>query len=106
MSMKKSELYGKRIECIIGMILLIPPLLGVISFTINMFIQDSGAFATLSNLGNNWIAKYQFGVSYNGQNVRIPVAAMSAAPIFLGIMALAGSYLIKNTFQSFFTKGE
>ncbi len=100
--MKKSEIYGKRIECIIGIIMLIPPLLGVICFVINLFIENAGGFATLNNLSNNWSASYYY--DFRGREICIPVAAMSAAPIYLGIMALAGSYLIKDSIQYFFTK--
>lgn len=70
---------GKIIEAIIGIILLIPPILGVVAFTLNLF-DWGGEFAKMSNLSSEW---------------------SSSAPIFLGLMALAGVYLIKDNIKYF-----
>jgi len=74
---------GKRIEAIIGIILLIPPILGVVAFTLNLF-DWGGKFAGMDHLSANW-------TNYG--------EAMSAAPIFLGLMALAGVYLLKDNIK-------
>lgn len=99
--MEKSLIIGKRIECIIGFILLLPPLLGVIAFVINLFTKDPGKFASLSNLCGNW-ALYVHGGGPFGGNV--PAEVTPAAPIYLGLMAIAGVYLVKDSFKYFFTK--
>ena len=109
--MKKAELYGKRIECLIGLILLIPPILGVGAFTICIFSHSyAGDFACMKYLGENWTAIIRvpetttFDELSNG--IGGAAAAMSTAPIYLGMMAIVGAYLVKNNIQSFFTKGE
>lgn len=75
--------YGKIIELIIGIILLIPPILGAVAFTLNMF-DLGGDFATMEHLSTSWTG---YGES------------MSSAPIFLGLMALAGVYLLKDNIK-------
>lgn len=109
--MKKSEVYGKRIECILGFILLLPPIIGVVAFTICIFSNSyAGDFACMKYLGENWTAIVRvpqhetFDLLSNG--ITGSAAAMSAAPFYLGLMAIAGAYLVKNNMQSFFTKGE
>jgi len=109
--MKKAELYGKRIECILGIILLLPPLIGVVAFTICIFSHSyAGDFACMKYLGENWAAivmvpqQETFDQFSNG--IKGSAAAMSAAPFYLGLMAIAGAYLVKNNMQSFLTKGE
>lgn len=111
MSMKKTEVYGKRIECLIGLVLLIPPILSVLAFCISIFAGDNpGTFARMSNLSDEWTAIIRvpttttFDELSNG--IGGAAAAMSAAPIYLGMMAIVGAYLIKNNIQYFFVKGE
>lgn len=65
----------KKIECIIGIFLLIPPILEVLSF-LDCLVQDA----------------YGSGAG----------CSSSPAPSYLGLMALAGAYLIKNSFRYFF----
>ena len=81
---------AKRIECVIGLFLLLPPILGVIAFVLQIFEADTD-FSMMRELSSAWTAKYDQG------------GGMSAAPIYLGLMALAGVYLIKNSFYSLFT---
>ena len=45
----------------------------------------------MRELSSAWTAKYDQG------------GGMSAAPIYLGLMALSGVYLIKDSFYSLFT---
>ena len=98
--MGKAEIIGKRIECIIGIVLLIPPILGVIAFVINFFIQDA---ALLSNLDDKWTAVYFFD-GFHDKSIAIPIGATSAAPIYFGLMAISGVYLIKDSIKYFLMK--
>lgn len=88
---EKNNILAKKIECLIGIFFLIPPILGVISFILNLFGGDSG-FAGLYNLSAKWTARYEDG------------GGMSAAPIYLGIMAFVGAYLIKDNLKYLFIK--
>lgn len=92
--MEKSKIKGKRIECIIGILFLIPPILGVFAFVLSLFDNDWD-FVQLRNISSNWT----YGFSYNQGG-----GGMSAAPIYLGLMALAGVWLIKDSIQYLFTK--
>ena len=73
--MEKAIKTEKKIECIIGIFFLIPPILGVLSF-LSCLVQDA----------------YGSGAG----------CSFSPAPSYLGLMALAGAYLIKNSFRYFF----
>lgn len=84
---------AKKIECAIGIFLLIPPILGVIAFVLQIFEADTN-FSMMRELSSAWTAKYDQG------------GGMSAAPIYLGLMALAGVYLIKDSIYAFFQKIE
>ena len=83
----------KRIECFIGLFLLLPPILGVIAFVLQIFEADTD-FSMMRELSSAWTAKYDQG------------GGMSAAPIYLGVMALAGVYLIKDSIHYLFVKIE
>ena len=74
---EKALITGKKIECWLGVFLLIPPILGVISFVLCLFDND-GEFAKMRNLSSDWTMGYSDGGG-----------AMSAAPIYLALMALA-----------------
>ncbi len=111
--MKKSEVYGKRVECIIGLILLLPPMLGVIAFTISIFANNyAGDFASMHYLSSEWTAIIMVPESESFDSLDLTngingsAAATSALPIYLGLMAMVGAYLVKNSVQSFFMKGE
>ena len=84
---------AKRIECFIGLVLLLPPILGVIAFVLQIFEADTD-FSMMRELSSAWTAKYDQG------------GGMSAAPIYLGVMALAGVYLIKDSIHYLFVKIE
>ncbi len=84
---KKQAEEGVRLERIIGIILLIPPTIGVILFLINLISNDPGDIPELRNLSNNWTGDYDSdGGGYT-----------SSAPIYLGLMAIAGALLLKGT---------
>lgn len=86
---------AKRIECVIGLTFLIPPILGVIAFVLQIFNADLD-FSQMRDLSSNWTNDYS---SEGG-------GGMSTAPIYLGLMALAGVYLIKDSIQYLFVKIE
>ena len=91
--MEESKIKGKKIECIIGILFLIPPVLGVIAFILCIFGCE-WEFATLYNMSDEWTAF----VSPEGGG------GMSATPIYLGLMALAGVWLIKDSIHYLFMK--
>ena len=91
---EKALITGKKIECWLGVFLLIPPILGVISFVLCLFDND-GEFAKMRNLSSDWTMGYNDGGG-----------AMSAAPIYLALMALAGAYLIKDSMKYLFMSTE
>jgi hypothetical protein len=64
----------------VGALFLIPPTLGVILFTLNVLGLD-GYIDSLDYLSVNWTG---------GDG------AMSAAPIYLGLMAIAGTLMIHS----------
>lgn len=92
--MEDSKIKAKKIECILGILFLIPPILGVIAFVLCLF-RCEWNFAKLQNLSANWTNDF----SYDGGG-----GGMSAAPIYLGLMALAGVWLVKDSIQYLFTK--
>ena len=73
------------VKLIIGLIFLIPPILGAIFFICEVYGMG-GNIISLNRLSGNW----------TGDN-----GAMSAAPIYLGLMALAGSYLTHSAINTF-----
>lgn len=79
----------KKLEFWLGIFFLIPPILGVIAFVLCLFDIDSH-FSSLSNLSSDWTTHYDNG------------GGMSAAPIYLGLMAIVGAYLIKNSARYIF----
>ena len=82
----------KKIECIIGILLLLPPLLSIFCFTFSWFdwfqSDDMGRFCRMDHLHGIW------------------VGATSTSPIYLGLMAIAGAYLIKNNIHYFLLKNK
>lgn len=84
----------KKMEFWLGVFFLIPPILGVIAFVLCLFDIDSH-FSKLSNLSSDWTTNYGYDNGGGG--------GMSAAPIYLGLMAIVGAYLIKNSARYIFT---
>lgn len=89
--MNQAIIKAKRIECVIGLFLLLPPILGVIAFVLQIFNADLD-FSQMRDLSSNWTNDYS---SEGG-------GGMSAAPIYLGLMALSGVYLIKDSIHFLF----
>ncbi|MBD5367034.1 MAG: hypothetical protein HDR82_08555 [Bacteroides sp.] len=90
---EKALIKGKKIEAIIAIFLLIPPLLGVISFVLCL-LGNSKDFAEMSDLSSHWTGYYHDG------------GYTSAAPIYLGLMAIAGVILLKDSFRYLFLKDD
>lgn len=88
--MDKAIIKAKKVECIIGLFLLLPPMLGVVAFILQLFDADTH-FSSLRDLSSNW--------TNDG-------GGMSAAPVYLGLMAIAGVYLIKGSFYALFIKDD
>ena len=86
---EKALAKAKKIQCIIGLFFLIPPILGVLAFVFCLFGDDSD-FSRLYSLSSDWTARVENG------------GGMSAAPIYLGLMAMTGAYLIKDSLKYFF----
>ena len=74
----------------IGYILLFPPLLSVVLFTINLLLADAGDIIGMHNLSASWLGNYII----NGEGAG---GYSSSLPIYFGIMAIAGAHLIKNS---------
>lgn len=91
---EKALIKAKKIESIIGFFFLIPPILGVIAFVLCLF-HSGGDFALMKYLSPRWT--YSFADNGGG---------MSAAHIYLALMAMAGAYLIKDSLKYLFIKIE
>jgi hypothetical protein len=92
--MKSSQTKINRsisLETIVGIVLLIPPIIGVFLFLINLLVLDSGKISEMGNLSNQWTGDYGFAGEGGGGG-----GYTSAAPIYLGLMAIAGAILLKN----------
>ena len=95
----KAQAKAKKIQCFLGIFFLIPPILGVIAFVFNLLGSD-GEFARMSNLSYHWVCDYGYASNGGGGG------GMSAAPIYLGMMAMVGAYLIKDSMYYFFIEEE
>ena len=78
-----------KLERILGIILLIPPVIGVLLFLLNLMVSGIGDIPEMRNLSSEWTGTY---ASYDGGG-----GYTSAAPIYLGLMAIAGALLLKGT---------
>lgn len=88
--LKKSIVREKRIECVLGIFFLIPPFLGVFFFLLSL-CDVTGDFVSMRDLSGQWDwHSSDYGVS------------TSPAPSYLGLMAIAGTYLIKNSLRYLF----
>ena len=103
--MEKAVIIGKRIECIIGIILLVPVFMGVIAFMLCLF-NGTNEFCTLDNLSSTWSYSLKPFRSTPYSSFQAAAGAMSSAPIYLGLMAIAGVWLIKDSFKYFFMKSK
>ena len=94
MKEEKALVIGKKIECILGIIFMIPPFIAIFCFLLNWFDWADNDFVELWYLDGCW----DFHSSSEGG------VSSSPAPIYLGLMAIAGAYLIKDSFKYLFIK--
>lgn len=96
MLLKKSlkAIYHCKLERVIGIILLIPPLLGVFLFLLNLFFGNIDDIVTMSNLSQRWSGRMEW--AYTG-NAGAGAGYTSSTPIYLGLMAIAGAVLLKGS---------
>lgn len=100
--MEKAIAKEKKVEFWIGVLFLLPAILGALSFIWCLwFCPDSyrdfgGSFAGMRSLKGIWDDQYN---SSGG-------VAASPAPIFCGLMALAGAYLVKDSLRYLFINTE
>lgn len=88
MEINKTETESNiTLERVVGIIFLIPPVLGVIFFILNVFVSRVGDIAELDNLSSEWTGNY----SSDGGGY------MSSAPVYLGLMAIAGAMLLQGS---------
>ncbi|MFV0470195.1 MAG: hypothetical protein ACK5MK_14885 [Dysgonomonas sp.] len=78
-------------ERIIGIVLLIPPILSVLLFLIELLLKETGSIPELDNLSSNWTGSYGYNEGGGGFS--------STIVIYFGLMAIAGAYLLKGSFD-------
>ena len=93
--MNKAIKTEKKFEFFLGLLFLIPPILGVLFFIFNLFDWSDGRVVEMRNLGGEWEAQYSDGGG-----------ATPPAPIYLGLMAIAGVMLVKNSLRYLVFKDE
>ena len=86
---EKAIIKAKRVECILGFIFLIPAILGAVAFALSL-CGTSGDFVNLRLLNFRW----RVGVEDAG--------CMPVAPIYMGILAFVGAYLVKDNIKYLF----
>lgn len=77
-------------EAKIGILFLIPPIIGVIYFILNLFDADLG----FEVFPDSWNCIYDYHLGDS-----MAYAATPAIPIYLGLMAIAGAYLVKGNIK-------
>ena len=92
--MNKAIKTEKKFEFFLGLFFLIPPILGVLFFIFNLFDWSDGNIVEMRHLGGEWEAQYSDG------------GATPPAPIYLGLMAIAGVLLVKNSLRYLVNKDE
>lgn len=102
MKKEKASVYAKRIQCVLGLFFLIPSVLGVIAFVLCL-IGVNGEFVWMSNLSSEWTTFVRCGQDMSGLANTGGGGGASSAPIYLGLMAIVGSYLIKDNLKYLFT---
>jgi hypothetical protein len=85
---------GIKLERILGIILLIPPIIGVLLFTINLLVDNAGSIVELRNLSPFWTGNFGYAFDSGGGGFT------ASTPIYLGLMAIAGAILLKGTDES------
>ena len=89
--MERETIIAKKIEAIIGIVMLLPTIIGIISFFISLF---SGGFdLKYLRVYGCWDWKSTDGG-----------ASASPAPIFLGLLAIASALILKDSLKYLFVK--
>jgi hypothetical protein len=86
------NLWGLNWEAKIGILFLIPPIIGVIIFMVELF--DAGFDLKYFPEAWNCISD-----SSGWEHSSYGYAATPAIPLYLGLMAIAGAYLIKGNLK-------
>ena len=108
------NLWGLNWEAKIGILFLIPPILGVIMFICNLLFSADIGFESFPESWNciskydyssdygtgsdSWGANYGYGYGW-AYGWAYGYAATPAIPLYLGLMAIAGAYLIKGNLK-------
>ena len=87
--MDKANKKEKVCEAVIGFIFLLPAVIGVICFIVNLCTE--GDSCKLNSLSGIWD-------SYG--------EAAENTPVYFGLMAIAGAYMLKNSLRYLFLKEE
>lgn len=85
----------KKFEFFLGVFFLIPSILGVFFFIFNLFDWADGNIVEMRYLGGQW--------DWHSGDTG---ASMSPAPLYLGLMAIAGVLLVKNSLRYLVCKDE
>ena len=88
--MNKAIKTEKKFEFFLGVFFLIPPILGVFFFLLSL-CDTNGSFVNMTDLSGQWDYHYGSGDGYG--------VSMSPAPLYLGLMAIAGVLLVKNSLR-------
>ena len=84
-------------EAKMGILFLIPPIIGVIVFVLNLFDAGIG----FDSFPESWNCIYGIDTNYGNVDTSwgYGFAATPAIPLYLGLMAIAGAYLIKGNLK-------
>lgn len=92
--MDKQIIREKQIEAAIGLLFILPAVIGVICFLYHLISGDYSA--SLDELGGIWgTIEHHSG----SDNSSFGYAAASPTPIFMGLMAIVGGYLLKGNLR-------
>ncbi|MDD7405202.1 MAG: hypothetical protein PUG32_04890 [Bacteroidales bacterium] len=87
-------------EAKIGILFLIPPIIGVIIFILNLISADIGFETFPASWNCIYDSDYNYDMGDNGAyGWAYGYAATPAIPLYLGLMAIAGAYLIKDNLK-------
>lgn len=91
--MDKAIIKEKKVEAIIGLLFCLPAVIGVICFIVNLCTK--GDTCDLGSLRGQW--DWHDG----GEG-----ASASPTPVYFGLMAIAGAYMLKNSLRYLFLKND
>ena len=79
-------------EAKIGVVFLIPPIIGVLFFVLNILGADLNFYSILES----WICMNEYNLS---SSLSVVYSSTPSIPIYFGLMAIAGAYLIKGNLK-------